>query len=56
MLSFIQNFLRDEAGLTMVEYAIASALVAATAVVAFQTLGANITTEISALAAHVLGQ
>ncbi len=55
MKSAILNFLREEEGLTMVEYAIAGALVAATAVVAFKLLGTNITTEITALAAHVLG-
>jgi len=46
---------KEEEGLTMVEYAIAGALVAAGAVVAFKTLGTNIVTEITALAGHVLG-
>jgi pilus assembly protein Flp/PilA len=50
---FIVSFLKDEEGLTMVEYAIAGALVAATAVAAFQLLGTNITTRITALAGFV---
>ena len=39
MKKFIVAFLRDEAGLTMVEYAIAGALVAAGAVAAFTDAG-----------------
>ena len=46
---------REDEGLTMVEYAIAGALVAAGAVTAFTTLGTNIATEITTLAGHVLG-
>lgn len=46
-------FLKDEEGLTMVEYAIAGALVTAAAVAAFQLLGTNIGTQISALAGFV---
>ncbi len=42
MKKFIVAFLRDEAGLTMVEYAIAGALVAAATVTAFTLLGTNI--------------
>lgn len=53
MKKFIVSFLRDEEGLTMVEYAIAGALVAATAVAAFQLLGTNITNRITALAGYV---
>ena len=49
------TFLRDEEGLTMVEYAIAGALVAAGAVGAFTTLGGNIVTQIGILAKDVLG-
>jgi pilus assembly protein Flp/PilA len=55
MKNLIVAFLRDEEGLTMVEYAIAGALVAAGAVTAFKLLGTNIVTEITALAGHVLG-
>jgi pilus assembly protein Flp/PilA len=54
MKKFIVAFIKDEEGLTMVEYAIAGALVAAGAVGAFTTLGNNIVTKITALAADVL--
>jgi len=53
MKKFIVAFLRDEAGLTMVEYAIAGALVAAGAVAAFTTLGTQIVIRITALAGDV---
>lgn len=46
-------FVTNDEGLTMVEYAIAGALVAAVAVAAFQLLGGNITTAITALAGYV---
>ena len=35
----LMQFLRDEEGLTTVEYAVAGALIAAAVVVAFETLG-----------------
>jgi pilus assembly protein Flp/PilA len=54
MKKLIVAFLKDEEGLTMVEYAIAGALVTAAAVAAFTALGNNIGTQISALAALVL--
>ncbi|MDQ3563690.1 MAG: Flp family type IVb pilin [Pseudomonadota bacterium] len=48
-------FLRDESGLTTVEYAVAGGLIAAAVIVAFQTLGGtvgevitNIDTELQA--------
>jgi pilus assembly protein Flp/PilA len=47
-------FLRDEEGLTMVEYAVAGSLVAAACVTAFTTLGNNIVTKIGDLATIVL--
>lgn len=53
MKKFIVAFLKDEEGLTMVEYAIAGALVAAASVTAFTTLGTNIVTKITALAGYV---
>jgi pilus assembly protein Flp/PilA len=53
--TLITRFLKDEEGLTMVEYAIAGALVAAGAVGAFTLLGTNIVTKITALAGFVLG-
>ena len=49
----IMNFLRDEKGLTTVEYAVAGALVAAAVVVAFQTLGVSVGNVISNMATLV---
>ena len=53
MKKFIVSFLKDEEGLTMVEYAIAGALVAAGAVLVFTTLGQNVSTRINNLATDV---
>jgi pilus assembly protein Flp/PilA len=50
----IVAFMRDEKGLTMVEYAIAGALVTAAAVAAFTLLGANVATQIDNLADSVI--
>jgi pilus assembly protein Flp/PilA len=55
MRKHLMAFLRDEDGLTMVEYAVAGGLVTLAAVAAFTTLGTNVTTRITALAAAVLG-
>ena len=49
----IVAFMRDEKGLTMVEYAIAGALVTAAAVAAFTLLGGNVSTQINNLAGVV---
>jgi len=49
MKSLIIAFLKEEEGLTMVEYAVAGSLVAAAAVIAFTNLGTAITTKIDAL-------
>ena len=46
----LKRFLNDETGLELSEYAVAAALVAFAAVVAFQTLGTNIGTKIDELA------
>ncbi|WP_370279037.1 Flp family type IVb pilin [Pontibacterium sp.] len=43
-------FLKEEEGLTTVEYAIAGSLVAATVIVAFQDLGTGVDNTISNLA------
>jgi pilus assembly protein Flp/PilA len=53
MRDCINTFLRDEQGLTMVEYAIAGALVAAAAASTFTSLGASVVTRITSLAADV---
>jgi pilus assembly protein Flp/PilA len=46
----IKNFLRDETGLELSEYAVAAALIALAVVGIFTTLGNNINTVISNLA------
>jgi pilus assembly protein Flp/PilA len=53
MKKFIVDFFKDEQGLTMVEYAIAGALVAAVGAAVFTTLGQNVSSQISALATDV---
>ncbi len=50
----IVAFMLDEDGLTMVEYAIAGALVTAAAVAAFTLLGGNVSTQINNLAGVVI--
>ncbi len=42
MLAKLRSFIRDEEGVTMVEYALILALVAVVAIVAWQTLGSKI--------------
>jgi Flp pilus assembly pilin Flp len=49
-----KRFFRDETGLELSEYAVAAALVAITAVVAFETLGNNIGSKIGDLADMIL--
>lgn len=53
MRDFLKTFLREEQGLTMVEYAIAGALVGAAAAATFTTLGSSVINRITALAADV---
>ena len=45
----LMQFLRDEEGLTAVEYAVAGALVAATLVLAFEALGVGVGNVINGL-------
>jgi pilus assembly protein Flp/PilA len=49
----IKKFFRDETGLELSEYAVAAALVALAAVLAFQTLGTNIGLKINELATKI---
>ena len=49
----MKNFLRDETGLELSEYAVAAALVTLAVVAAFGTLGANINTVIGRLAGYI---
>jgi pilus assembly protein Flp/PilA len=52
-MKFIVAFLREEQGLTMVEYAVAGGLVVAVGAAVFTTLGSNVSSRISALAVDV---
>jgi pilus assembly protein Flp/PilA len=49
------NFLQDESGLELSEYAVAAALVAIACVVAFRSLGTAIGNKISTVAATISG-
>ena len=49
----LMKFVRDEDGLTTVEYAVAGALVAAAVALAFQGLGTAVTTNIETLTSIV---
>jgi pilus assembly protein Flp/PilA len=49
----LKRFLKDETGLELSEYAVAAALVALAAVLAFQTLGGNISAKINDLAGKI---
>jgi pilus assembly protein Flp/PilA len=49
----IRQFFRDETGLELSEYAVAAALVAMAAIVAFTVLGVNIGARIDTLADRV---
>jgi len=53
LVNAVRNFLRDEDGLTMTEYAVAGSLVTLGAVTAFTTLGGNISTAITAIAGYI---
>ena len=49
MKKIILDFMRDEEGLTTVEYAVAGSLIAAAVVAAFRTLGTTVGAEITAI-------
>lgn len=55
MKSFVMKFLRDEEGLTIVEYAVAGAMITVAVIAAFTVLGTNIQTQITRLGNAVLG-
>ncbi|AZD10068.1 Flp pilus assembly protein, pilin Flp [Pseudomonas chlororaphis] len=48
-------FIKDEEGLTIVEYAVAGGLITLGAVAAFVTLGGNVATAITSLGCAVQG-
>jgi pilus assembly protein Flp/PilA len=47
IVSSIRNFMKDEEGLTTVEYAVAGTLIALAVVVAFRNLGDTVNNSIS---------
>lgn len=49
------SFLRDEEGLTMVEYAVAGALITAAAAAAFLALGEAVTARIEEITVEITG-
>ena len=53
MLESLLAFMRDEEGLTMVEYAVAGGLITLTAVSAFTALGSQVAAKISSIATVV---
>lgn len=53
MKTFLKNFLRDERGLTTVEYAVAGGLIAATIVAAFSGLGAKVLAIITSISGQL---
>lgn len=53
---YIHAFIKDEDGLTIVEYAVAGGLITLGAVAAFITLGGNVSTAITSLGCAVQGK
>jgi pilus assembly protein Flp/PilA len=51
----IKNFLRDETGLELSEYAVAAALITIACALAFRTLGNAIGSRVNTLAATISG-
>jgi pilus assembly protein Flp/PilA len=52
----LMALIKDEAGLTIVEYAVAGGLITLGAVAAFITLGGNVSTAITSLGCAVQGK
>ena len=55
VIAVVEKFLRDEEGLSAVEYAIAGALVIGVAAGAFVTLGGNVNNQVKIIANCVAG-
>ncbi len=53
LVAQIMAFIREEQGLSMVEYAVAGAVIVSGAVVAFQTLGTNATTQVDSISSNI---
>ena len=55
MLNVIRNFVRDEDGLEMVEWAIVAALITTAAAIALTTLGGSVATKFTDMDAIIQG-
>ncbi|HYQ72615.1 MAG TPA: Flp family type IVb pilin [Gammaproteobacteria bacterium] len=55
MYAKVKNFLREEEGLTTVEYAVAGSLIAAAVIGAFQLLGVQVGVVISGICTSIGG-
>ena len=49
----IMAFIREEQGLSMVEYAVAGAVIVAGAAAAFQALGTGVTTQVDSITSNL---
>ena len=52
-MNTIKNFLQDETGLELSEYAVAAGLIALAVITAFTNLGSTITASINALRSNI---
>jgi pilus assembly protein Flp/PilA len=55
LINRICHFGREDQGLTMVEYAVAGALIAVAATVAFQSLGSAVSSKIESITSTIGG-
>ena len=53
MRRLLTNLLKDEAGVTAIEYALIAALIAVAAIAAFTLVGTNLSTTFSTIAAKL---
>jgi pilus assembly protein Flp/PilA len=53
MKTKVMKFLQDEEGLTIVEYAVAGAMISAAVIASFKLLGVNVNAVIAGLAAAI---
>jgi pilus assembly protein Flp/PilA len=51
--SLLRNFVKDESGVTAIEYALIAALIAVAAIAAFTLVGTNLSTTFSTIAAKL---
>ena len=53
MRNLLSNLVRDESGVTAIEYALIAALIAVAAIAAFTLVGTNLSTTFSTIAAKL---